>query len=233
MLRTSLIAAVALLVVPVSAEAAVSAVALTACAPKDRSASFEARMEQVAGAERMRLRWGLQARRRGRPWRRVAAPDLAGWRSANPQTTRFISERTVNELRGPAYYRAVVRFRWLDEDGETVARATRRSRGCWQPDHRPNLKPRQLLLEDGGRHLVLVANRGRTASGVFDLAITGLQPIVVDSLDPGEERWVEATGPECEPGATVTATADPLDLVDERSERDNALSVRCPAGRAG
>lgn len=232
MLRTGLISALALLLVPGSAAAAGPAsVSLTACLPKDRTAEFEARMEQVSGAVRMKLRYTLEARRPGRAWRRVVAPELAGWRTADAETTRFISERRVTQLTGPAHYRALVRFRWLDEQGEVVARARARSRACWQPDHRPNLRPRELLIEDGGRYLVLVANTGRSASGAFDVAISGLQPIVVDDgLEPGEERWLEATGPGCEPGHVMTATVDPLDLVDERSERDNALSVRCPSG---
>ena len=232
MLRTGLIAALALLLVPASAAAAGPAsVSLAACLPKDRTAEFEARMDQVSGAVRMKLRFTLEARRPGRAWRRVAAPELAGWRTADPETTRFISERRVTQLTGPSSYRALVRFRWLDEQGRVVARARARSRSCWQPDHRPNLRPRQLLIEDGGRYLVLVANTGRSASGAFDVAVSGLAPIVVDGgLEPGEERWLEATGPECEPGHVMTATADPLDLVDERNERDNELSVRCPSG---
>jgi hypothetical protein len=234
MLRTGLIAALALLLVPASAVAAGPAsVSLSACLPKERAAEFEARMDQIGGAVRMKLRYSLEARRPGRSWRRVVAPELAGWRTADPATTRFISERRVTQLTGPSHYRALVRFRWIDDDGEIVARATRRSRSCWQPDHRPNLKPRELLLEDGGRYLALVANTGRSASGTFDLEITGLQPLVIGSLEPGEERWVEATGSQCEPGHVITATADPLDLVDERNERDNELSVRCSSGRGG
>jgi hypothetical protein len=229
MLRTGLVIALALLVFPTAAAAAAPAsVALTACTPRERTASFEARMELVAGAERMRLRYALEARRPGRRWRRVAWPELSGWRTSDRGTTRFISERTVTQLTGPSYYRALVRFRWLDADGRTIARATRRSRACRQIDHRPNLKPRELLVEVGGRYLVLLANRGRSASGPFDLAVTGLPSQVVPSLEPGEERWIEATGPQCQPGAPVTATADPLDFVDERNERDNALTVRCP-----
>ena len=65
------------------------------------------------------------------------------------------------------------------------------------------------------------------------LAITGLATFVVgEQLLPGEERLIEATGPDCEPGTPVTATLDPLDLIDERNERDNSVTRRCPSDRA-
>jgi hypothetical protein len=229
MLRLALIAAIGVLLAPASAAAAGPAsVTLTACTPKERTATFEARMEQIPGADRMKLRYALEARRPGRAWRRVAAPELAGWRSADPETTRFISERRVTKLVGPSYYRALVRFRWIDEDGHVIARARARSRACWQPDHRPNLKLRELSFEGAGAYVVLVANTGRSATGAFDLAITGLEPIIVDDLAPGEERLIEAAGPACQPGTPVTATADPLDLIDERNELDNAVTRPCP-----
>jgi hypothetical protein len=230
MLRTGLIAALALMLLPASAAAAAPAsVSLTACVPNERKASFEARMEQIPGAERMKLRFWLEGRKPGRAWRRVPAPELAGWRTANPETTRFISERNVNKLTGPSYYRALVRFRWLDDDGRVVARAKARSRSCWQPDHRPNLKLRELSFEGEGSYVVLVANTGRSPTGPFEVAITGLAPFVIEEeLQPGEERLIEAVGPDCEPGTLVTAIADPLDLIDERNELDNAVSRRCP-----
>jgi hypothetical protein len=229
MLRTALIIAGVMLALPAAAAAAGPAsVSLTSCTPKERAADFEARMEQISGAVRMKLRYTLEARKPGRLWRRVAAPELAGWRSADPQTTRFISERRVTELVGPASYRALVRFRWIDEDGHVVARARARSRSCWQPDHRPNIKLRELSFEGPGSYVLLVANTGRSPTGAFDLEVAGLTPIVVDDLEPGEERLIEATGPECQPGTVVTATADPLDLIDERNELDNAIRRRCP-----
>jgi hypothetical protein len=228
MLRLAVISALAALVAPATAAAAPASVALTACEPDDRAAEFEARMDKVAGTARMKLRFTLEARKPGRVWRRVAAPELGGWRTADPETTRYISSRRVTELVGPAYYRTVVRFRWVDADGDVVAAARARSRACWQPDHRPNLKLRSLSV-DGGHYAVRVANTGRSATGAFDLEISGLEPVVVaDGLEPGEERLVEADGPACEPGAQATVTADPLDLVDERNEYDNTLSVRCP-----
>jgi hypothetical protein len=235
MLRSGLIAALALMLVPASAAAAPApaSVSLTACVPNERRASFEARMEQIEGAERMKLRYSLEGRRRGRAWRRVAAPELAGWRTANAETTRFISERNVTRLTGPSFYRALVRFRWLDENGRVIARAKARSRSCWQPDHRPNLKPRELSFEGEGSYVVLVANTGRSPSGPFELAITGLAPFVIDQeLQPGEERLIEAVGPDCQPGTAVTVTADQLDLIDERNELDNSITRRCPSGRA-
>ena len=233
MLRTGLIAALLVLVLPASAPAAGPAsVTLTSCKPKERTAEFEARMDQVSGAVRMKLRYTLEARKPRRLWKRVAAPELGGWRTASAETTRYISERRVTQLVGPSYYRAVVRFRWIDEDGHVVARSKSRSHSCWQPDHRPNIKLRELSFEGKASYVALVANTGRSPTGAFDLEITGLAPIVVPELAPGEERLIEATGPECQPGAPVTATADPLDLIDERSERDNAVTRRCPSARA-
>ena len=229
MLRIAPIAALAMLALPGAAAAGDRAsVTLTACEPRERAVEFEARMDKVAGSARMKLRFTLEARKRGKAWRRVAAPELRGWRTASSETTRFISERRVTQLVGPAYYRALVRFRWIDADGDIVATAKARSRACRQPDHRPNLKLRSLTAENS-RYVVHVANTGLSESGPFDLAVTGLAPFVVaDGLAPGEGRFIELTGAACAPGAEVTATADPLDEVDERRERDNALTVLCP-----
>jgi hypothetical protein len=229
MLRSAVIAALAALLLPATAAAAGRAsVTLTACQPRERAAAFEARMEKLPRSARMRLRFTLEARRPGRGWRRVAAPELGGWRTADPGTTRFISSRRVTGLVGPAHYRTLVHFRWVDEDGDLMAAARARSRACWQPDHRPNLKLRGLSVDGGGRYVVRLANTGRGAAGAFELQVSGLAAVVVASLEPGERQVVELAGPACEPGAPVTATADPLDLVDERSELDNALTVRCP-----
>ena len=228
MLRTALIAVVALLVAPAAAAAAGPAsVELTACEPRDRAAEFEARMDKVEGTARMKLRFTLEARKGRRKWRRVAAPELGGWRTADPETTRYISSRRVTALVGPARYRTVVRFRWVDAEGHTIARAKERSRSCRQPDHRPNLKLRALSFEGDSTYVVLVANTGRSDTGPYDLDVTGLPTLPMASLAPGEERLVEIPGPECRPGTSVRAKADPLDLIDERSERDNALRRWC------
>lgn len=227
MLRSAALAGALLLALPAAASAAPASVALTACEPRERAAEFEAQMDKVPGASRMKLRFTLEARKPRRRWRRVAAPELGGWRTAAAATTRYISSRRVTALVGPARYRTVVRFRWIGADGRTVARAKRRSKTCRQPDHRPNLKLRALSFEGGTTYVVLVVNTGRSETGPFDLAITGLPTRSLESLQPREQRLVEVAGPKCERGTAITAAADPLDLVDERRERDNALTRVC------
>jgi hypothetical protein len=95
------------------------------------AAAFEARMSAVAGTERMRMRFTLQARAKGqRAYRKVAAPGFDAWTTSAPGMTRYVFTRRVEQLIGPAQYRVRVRFRWLDANGDVVARATRVSRSC-------------------------------------------------------------------------------------------------------
>jgi hypothetical protein len=212
--------------------AAPASVELTACVPRDRAAEFEARMGQVDEAAKLRMRFTLQARKPGKKaYRRVAAPGFSGWTTADPGTSRYVFTRRVEGLLGPARYRAMVRFKWVDARGKTILSARRHSKGCRQPDHRPNLKVRALSREGRHRYVALVANNGRTASGAFELQIaiagTPLAPVTVDSLEPQARRLVTVRGPQCAAGAALTATADPLDLVDERNETDNVFSALC------
>ena len=235
MLRIGLIAALALLLVPASPAAAAGAasVTLTGCTPKERTAAFEARMDQIAGAERMKLRYSLEARKPGRAWHRrgrARARRLA--RRPPTETTRFISERRVTQLIGPSYYRAMVRFRWIDEDGARSP-APGRARA---PAGSPTTGRTSSCASSRSRARAPTSRWSPTPAAARPAPstwqITGLPPIVVAELAPGEERLIEAAGPECEPGTPVTATADPLDLIDERNERDNAVTRRCPSARA-
>jgi hypothetical protein len=214
------------------ASAARSSAVLLECDRQEGAAEFQARMETVAGADRLRMRFTLEAQRRRRAWRRVAAPGFGEWTSAEPGVTRYLHTRRVEELVGPVRYRVHVRFWWVDAAGGTVARAHARSRACRQPDRRPDLVVDDLVVEPTDdpavhRYLVYVRNEGRSAVDAFDLAVTGLAPVTVDGIEKDEERVVELTGPACAAGASLTAIADPQDLIDERSERDNALRRSC------
>jgi CARDB len=195
------------------------------------AAEFEARMATLPGATEMQMRFTLQASTPTKPaYRRVAAPGFGTWTSADPGTTRYVYTRRVEHLVGPASYRVVVRFRWLDAAGEQIARARRVTKVCRQPDNRPNLTVEDLSIEPTGdprtrRYVALVRNTGRGAADPFAVAVGDLAPVTVPALAPGRERTVEVTGPVCE--QEITAVADPEDAIDERYETDNELTVDC------
>jgi hypothetical protein len=209
-----------------------ASVELTECTPRERAAEFEARMAAVDGATRMKMRFTLQVRKPGkRAFKRVAAPGFNTWTTADPGTSRYVFTRRVESLIGPASYRAMVRFQWVTARGAKVASDRAYSRACRQPDHRPNLVVRALSVEGARNYLALVANTGRSASGPFELELQlpdrVLGPVTVESLQPRRQRLVRIRGPRCKPGTSITATVDPLDLVDERVETDNALTTTC------
>ena len=226
MLRAAFATALITLAVPATASAAQGSVSLALCAPDERAAEFEARMTRVTGTKRMTMRFLLEKRRPGSlRYRRVSAPGFSRWKSS--RAARYVFTNRIQALEGPARYRAQVRFRWLDADGEVIARDRAWSRSCRQTDHRPNLKLLSLELL-GRRYVTTLSNTGRSASGEFELRLTvdGVATsVAVGSVDPGATRRVEIQGPACTGSASVVA--DPLDLVEERSEGDNARAITC------
>ena len=233
MLRTALIAALALLLLPASAPRRPrrGSVTLTGCTPKERTVAFEARMDQISGAVRMKLRYTLEARKPRRVWHRVAAPELGSWRAASTETTRFISERRVTQLSGRR-----TTARWCASAGSTRT-ATCRPRPAALARllaARPPAQPQAARALVRGQGLLRRAGRQHRPQPDRRLRPGDHRPAADrrPELAPGEERLIEAAGPECQPGTPVTATADPLDLIDERNERDNAVTRRCPSARA-
>jgi hypothetical protein len=212
--------------------AAPAKVVLTTCSPDDRAAGFQARMGKVDGATRLKMKFTLQARHTGqKAYHGVAAPGFRAWSAAAPGKTSWVFTRRVEALIGPARYRAVVRFQWIDADGKVLARAKKTSRSCFQPDHRPNLKIKSIAHTARHRYTALVVNNGRTAAGAFDVQLaigdTLLDPVGVEGLEPHAQQVVTFHGPVCNVGTPLTATADPLNVVDERNELDNALTTTC------
>jgi hypothetical protein len=195
------------------------------------AAEFEARMATLSGTTAMQMRFTLQASTPTRPaYRRVAAPGFGTWTTADPGITRYVYTRRVENLVGPARYRVLVHFRWLDAAGEPVARARRVSRVCRQPDNRPNLTVDELSVEPTAdprthRYVAHVHNTGRRTADAFELAVGDLPPVIVAALPPGRSRAVEVSGPACE--GEISAVADPADAVDERSEADNEATADC------
>lgn len=233
MRRALLICVLAPLLFPVAAGAA--SVRLVECVPAlepaDRSATFEARVHPVRGSERMQVRFALQVREGGlQGWRRVAASELDEWLTSFPGVRRFSYSRTVRNLSAPASYRTVVRFRWLDEDGEVVRRSRATSRACRQHDMRPDLVATEIAPVAGGYEVAL-RNSGRTGAGPFEVALAAgalaLEPVALEGLAAGERRTVSISGPACSPGEPLTATVDGADAVDERDEDGNVAVAPC------
>jgi hypothetical protein len=224
------------------AHAATSGVRVTGCQsaldPTERVASFEGRVKVKHHARRMQMRFTLQTRSPGEPsWRKLPAAGFGKWLTSNAGIGRYVYTKRVIELEAPASYRTLVKFRWLDADGDRVASAKSTSAVCHQSDYRPNLRPLGVQAKPGAdashaRYLVPVVNRGRSPAGAFDVVVsvdgTTLTPAQAPELEPGERALVEVQGPPCEDGQMLTVDVDPTGAVDERNEGDNQLSVPCP-----
>jgi CARDB len=233
MRRALLICALLTLGFPTAASAA--SVKLVECVPAleaaDRSATFEARMHPARGSERMQLRFTLQAKAAGAPgWQRVVAAGLDRWQTSYPGVRSYSYSKTVRNLSESAAYRTVVRFRWLDGEGEVLARSRDTSRACRQPDMRPELVATEIVPVDGG-YEVRLHNRGRTAAGPFSVAFAvgeeALEPVTLDGLPEGEQAVARFSGRACRPDEPLTATVDADDAVAERAEDDNVVGADC------
>ena len=232
-MRRALLTLLLLPLFPAGADAATVKVVdcVPALDPVARSATFEARVKAARGSDRMQVRFTLQERdqRITARWRKVVAPGFDEWLTSASGVGRYSYSRTIQNLTAPASYRTVVRFRWLDADGE-VLRSTRvTSASCRQPDLRPDLAPLRVEAApaaDAGswRYRVVIRNTGRSDAGPFDVTL-GAAVETVDGLAAGEQRAVTLTGPEC--AADTPVIVDAGDLVDERDEDDNVLVPVC------
>ena len=208
----------------------------TGAAALDRFAVFTAQVGATSSSERMQIRFDLVQRLPGADYHRVQAPGLGVWRSSIPGVDIFRYRKQVANLEAPGSYRALVRFRWLDGSGKVIARTTRRTRTCKQPDLRPDLTVSTVTAQpasDGrARYTVLVRNEGRTPTSVFTVGFAvgdQTQPTQsVQSLVPGEGRLLSFAGPRCNRTNPVRVTVDPDLAVDEADETNNTRTVVCP-----
>jgi hypothetical protein len=237
----TLISAFAAAVSPAAAEPpAPASVKLSSCSIETRSAAFHARMRQVAGSERMWLRYTLQLKEGG-GFHVLKAPGLGRWRKSKPGVAAFGYRQVVRGLQPGAVYRVRVDFRWYDADGKVLETAHRRSAPCRQFADVPNLAVSILDAEPGRkpgvmRYHVEAWNDGLApASGVpVALLVDGItvNTVTVVQLLPGEHRDLTIHGPECE--GSVEVRIDPDGVIVESSESDNADRLACaeiPSGR--
>jgi hypothetical protein len=233
---------VAALAAPAPADAAPASVRVLECTPslgpEARTATFEARIRDAGGvADRLQVRFTLQTRTQGElGYRKVAAPGFGVWLTSDRGVDRYSYAKTIVNLAAPASYRMVVRFRWLDEQGETLRTAKRTSAACRQPDLRPDLVARQIDVQPAGdpglrRYVVALRNTGRTAAAASTLTLrVGALPLLEQAtaaLEPATTRSIAFTAPPCAPGETLELTVDAAESVDEAHE-ENILTLPCP-----
>jgi hypothetical protein len=237
-----LIAALLLLAAaaPARAQTVPTRAALQTChtgsAPLDRYALFTAQVGAVPDTDRMQVRFDLQQKLPGGDFRRVVAPGLGVWRSSIPGVDIFRYRKQVANLQAPASYRALVRFRWLDDSGAVIQSATRKTKTCKQPDLRPDLELGAVTAQPAGagkaRYLLIVHNGGHADTGSFNVAFAvgdaGQPAQSVEGLAAGEQQGLTFVGPRCDAQTVLQVTLDPGLAVDESDETNNVRTVSCP-----
>ncbi len=123
--------------VPPTVSPAVSATleqCVTAAGQAGRSTTFSGQMETIPGARRMAVQIVVQERAQGEAaFHTVGAAGLDAWQRSEVGLKIYKDVRQVTDLPGPASFRAIVHFHWLNEAGEVIRRATRRTPECRQP----------------------------------------------------------------------------------------------------
>lgn len=210
---------------------------LTALTPDGRSAVFSGSMPPVAGTWRMRMRFDLYSRRSSSArWQRVAAPKWSVWHASRPRVPGFVFTKVVDGLGAPASYRAVVRFRWYDKQGEIVRSTQRTTAVCLEPDPRPSLRLSSITAVAVGpgvaRYTLVIRNAGLAAAGPFDAVLTigeRRQPISIGAgLAGGLQREVTIDAPSCATAGKVSVLFDPEDAAGEKPRRYPAIVRPCP-----
>ncbi len=111
---------------------------LIAGEPAERSATFAGEMTTIPGATRMSMRIELLERTPGETgYRPVLAPGVGVWRTADPGVRSYRHLEQVTNLSAPAYYRALITFRWSGAHGRVLRRDELRTPRCMQPAPAP------------------------------------------------------------------------------------------------
>jgi hypothetical protein len=204
------------------------------CSIARHEAAFHARMQRLAGAERMAMRFTLLERGGAGEFAPVKVPGLRRWHRSRPGVSAFGYRQGVRNLMENAVYRMLVDFRWFSAEDELIRSMRRRSSPCRQYGALPNLRAKVLgetpsAVPGVVRYLVRLKNDGNAAASDASVALV-VDGDVVDTvggitLAAGERRTVAIRGPECD--RVVEVSADPDDTIAESSEEDNVDAVDC------
>lgn len=223
---------------PAPAQVPPLAVKVSACAtgaePAERFVEFTASMPRE-GAAIMGMRFVLYEKLRGAErFVRVSLPNWEEWeRSGAARVPGFVFTKRVEQLAAPAAFRAVVTFRWYDDEGAVVRTTRRTTPVCRQPDPRADLAVERLRLTEKGRVQVTVVNRGRAAAPAFDVTMAHSDVVasrLEDPLGAGERRIL--TLGRCTASEEASVRLDADGRVDEAREDNNTATIACPRASA-
>jgi hypothetical protein len=233
-----------ILAAPAAAQTVPTKAALDSChngsAPLERYAVFSAQMGSLAQSARMQVRFDLQQSLGGAraKFRRVQAPGLGVWRSSAQGVDIFRYRKQVANLQPGSMYRALVRFRWLNDAGKVIQSSSRKTKTCKEPDMRADLVAGPLAAEPSGqpgrvRYTVAVRNDGRSAAPTaftvgFAVGNEAQPAQTVQPLDAGDQRLLVFVGPRCSATRPLRVSVDSDLAVDESSESNNTRTVACP-----
>ena len=204
-----------------------------------RAAAFTGTMPANAQTKRMQMRFVLVQRSGVGPkgaFKRISVPGWGGWEKSDPGRQAFVFTKRVEALTGPAGYRAVITFRWLDAKGHVLRTTTRTTPACEQPDPRPDLVLAGVDVAATGKgtaaYTVSIGNEGHADAVPFVVTITVggtvSEPLTMGPIVAGGRATGLVGAPRCAPGSTITVTLDVEDAVDESVEDDDAVQRPCP-----
>jgi hypothetical protein len=165
-------------------------------------------------------------------WQAVSGPGLGSWKRSHKGVPSYEIDKGVDNLSAPASYRLRVGFRWYSASGRVLRTVHKTTKTCHEPDVRPNLVIRSVMVSADQRHYtVVVRNVGGSAAGPFNVGFTPpgapVQTLPMAGLDAGAQSHVTFTGPVCNPSAPPTFVADAANQVEERNEADNTATATC------
>jgi hypothetical protein len=99
-------------------------------------------MTAIVGSTHMEMRIDVLERLPGEAFfHTVSAPGLGVWRGSAPGVKVYKYLKQVTNLSAPAFYRAAVRFRWLNARGRLMKAEELRTSRCEQPAPPPTVTP--------------------------------------------------------------------------------------------
>ncbi len=123
---------------------------VTAPTQAGRSVTFTGQMETVAGAHRMAIEVVVQEHTlEEEGFHTLTTAGLGSWQRSEAGVKIYKVRQAVTDLPAPAVFRAIVRYRWMNEKGQVIRHDERRTPICKQPGERAKAGTAPAKTETG------------------------------------------------------------------------------------